>query len=145
MTAGEQATDELVAARDRLVRHVRRVCALRELGRRAEANDLERREFAGLVAAARAEDAIDAIVAREGARAADATVLADLVVARLRGHSPDQAGDIPPAHPEVAAAPSRPAPGENQIADFLDAMLALERAAPRRPLARTLNQNPGEK
>ncbi|MBX3738674.1 MAG: hypothetical protein KF715_18410 [Candidatus Didemnitutus sp.] len=109
----------------------------------AEADRLERTDLAAAIAAMRAahgdtavsQAEIDRIFAAESARAAEAVIIADLLIQQLAGRWPT------PAHatPRAAAVPggSRPAAetappgGSLEIADFLDAMLAGDRAVRR--------------
>jgi hypothetical protein len=116
----------------------RRICFLRFEGRPAEAQVIEETEFAEAAAKARgsasdeleAESILRGIRAEEEERVAGAIAFAEVLVPMLAKRAPDLA----PAR-AAAPAPRRaplPATGESRgIADFIDDMLAQERAGPR--------------
>lgn len=120
----------------------RRICTLAERGEIAEADRLRTGEFAAAVAALQGGAALDAAFAREAERLALATILAEqlapLLAARL---APTAAVAAPAAVPAAVAvtkaAPTSPPAGANprratspnDIAGFIDEMLALDRRA----------------
>ena len=137
MTADPAAS---TAETDRVVRLIRRICLLREQGRREEAGRIEATELVAALknapAAAGFAEAVpgrlEKLYAAETDRAADAVVLSELIVAQLRLHfpgappGPAAAADASP--PAFIRAPSPPG-GSPAIPDLLDAMLAHDRAA----------------
>jgi hypothetical protein len=116
----------------------RRICFLRLEGRAGEAQVVEETEFAEAAAKARgtAGDAFEAdsilkgIRAEEEERVAGAIAFAEVLVPMLERRVPALA-PAPAAAPAPRRAPP-PATGESRgIADFIDDMLAQERAGPR--------------
>lgn len=107
----------------------RRMVMLRLLGRASEAARLEHTAWTPAIAAAHAhggeDDELAALQHTEDERLATASVVADLVAARL---------PAAPSQPLVPASsppppPARPAGGDINIADMIDSMLAGQRAA----------------
>ena len=119
-----------------VARVYRRICFLRLEGLAEEAQGVEDSEFAGAVARARAacgtgaDSILDALMAEERERVAGAVAFAEVLVPmltrRLSGLSPATAAA--PAPPR-ARLPARDA--SRGIADFIDDMLAQERAGAR--------------
>ncbi|MBI5423035.1 MAG: hypothetical protein HZA32_03040 [Opitutae bacterium] len=120
---------------------------LRERGDAAAADRLEQDRLGPAIAAMRAahgdaaasQAEIDRIFATESARAAEAVIVADLLLQQLSERWPFPTGAPPRAAPatDETQAPdaAMPRSGTLEIADFLDAMLAGDRAA-RRPASR---------
>lgn len=112
----------------------RRICVLRLNGRAAEASRLHDGEFSAAVEALRAENAddpdfpvqLEAQLNAEEERAAEAVALAELLLPMLT----EQLGRAPAPAIRPAAAPARPAGARPapDIADFIDEMLAHDRA-----------------
>jgi hypothetical protein len=116
----------------------RRICFLRLEGRGTEAQVIEETEFAEAAAKARgasgdefeADSILRGIRAEEEERVAGAIAFAEVLVPMLERRVPALA-PAPPAAPAPRRAPP-PATGESRgIADFIDDMLAQERAGPR--------------
>jgi hypothetical protein len=120
---------------DELARLYRQVCSLRLQGRGREAQALDEGELATAVAAVRAHSGpgaeidgrLQALQAQERGRVADAAALADLLVPllleRLRLPLNGPAAAPRAQRPSQAARPASPS-----VADFIDDMLAQERA-----------------
>lgn len=135
------------SSRDEVPRLIRRICVLRERGDAAAADRLEQDRLGPAIAAMRAahgdatasQAEIDRIFATESARAAEAVIVADLLLQQLSERWPLPAGAPPRAAPATdetqAPEAAMPRSGTLEIADFLDAMLAGDRAA-RRPASR---------
>lgn len=135
------------SSRDEVPRLIRRICVLRERGDAAAADRLEQDRLGPAIAAMRAahgdaaasQAEIDRIFATESARAAEAVIVADLLLQQLSERWPFPTGAPPRAAPatDETQAPdaAMPRSGTLEIADFLDAMLAGDRAA-RRPASR---------
>lgn len=119
----------------------RRICFLRSEGLAGEAQALQENEFAEAEAAARAacasgseaDSRMDALLAEEGARVAQAIAIAEVLVPILA----KRLSVLLPA-PRLSAAPSvaarerKAGHDENRgIADFIDDMLAQERTGTR--------------
>jgi hypothetical protein len=116
----------------------RRICFLRFEGRAGEAQVIEDTEFAEAAAKARgvstdefeAESILKGIRAEEEERVAGAIAFAEVLMPMLAKRAPDVVPARAPA-PAPRRAPL-PATGESRgIADFIDDMLAQERAGPR--------------
>ena len=117
----------------------RRMCFLRFEGMAREAQVIEETEFAEAAAKARqasgseyeADSVLNALLVDERERVADAVAFAEVLVPMLSRSLPGLA----PAAAASPAAPRRarmPAHDESRgIADFIDDMLAQERAGPR--------------
>lgn len=115
----------------------RRICALRAQGRETDARAVEEGDFAAAVTALRErsgpgpenEERLQAVLAVEENRVVDATALAELLIPLLAERFRLQ----PVAIAAAAASPrpaKRPAPAAApSVADFIDDMLAQERAA----------------
>jgi hypothetical protein len=131
----------------RITRLIRRICVLREQGEAAAAQNLERDQLAvaldGLHASegteALPDDEVQRIFAAERTRAAEAQVLAEMLIPQLIGHFPPPATPVQnhkPALPRVDPPPPELRPvvngGTPAIPDLLDSMLARESAAARR-------------
>jgi hypothetical protein len=115
------------------------MCFLRFEGMGREAQAIEDTEFADAAARARkssgsefeADSLMSALLAEERERVAGAVAFAEVLVPML---SRSLAGLSPPAGaaPAATRVPRAPAHGESRgIADFIDDMLAQERAGPR--------------
>ena len=118
----------------------RRVCLLRSEGRSGEAQRMEETELAAAAMQAReasesgpeADARLEALVAGESERVAAAfafaEVLAPMLSDRLRALSPARAvaGNSGPSRPDI-----RPARDARGIADYIEEMLAQDRAASR--------------
>ncbi len=115
----------------------RRICFLRFEGRAGEAQVVEATEFAAAAAKAReastdgveAESIMKGILAEEKERVAGAIAFAEVLVPMLAKRVPDLAPA--PAAPPPRRAPMPLADESRGIADFIDDMLAQERAGPR--------------
>jgi len=117
----------------------RRICFLRFEGMASEAQAIEDTEFAEAAAKARrasgsefeADSVLNALLADERERVAEAVAFAEVLVPMrsrsLPGLAPSAAA--PPAAPRRARMPAHDA--SRGIADFIDDMLAQERAGPR--------------
>jgi hypothetical protein len=131
----------------RITRLIRRICVLREQGETAEAQDLERGQFAAALnelhasegADALPDDEVQRIFVAERARAAEAQILAAMLIPQLIGHFPPStapAQNHKPALPRPVPPPPDLRPvvngGTPAIPDLLDSMLARESAAARR-------------
>jgi hypothetical protein len=118
----------------------RRICSLRTQGRETDALALEQGGFAAALTAVRVQSApgpeteekVQTVLAAEEGRVADAGALADLLMPLLVQHlrnAPLVAAPAPRPHP---AKPSASAEVPS-VADFIDDMLAQERAGRPRP------------
>jgi hypothetical protein len=118
----------------------RRICLLRSQGRQTEAQRVEEAELAAAAAQAEDSDAgplaearVKALMAEEAERVAAAIAFADLLAPMLA----ERLGALAPLRERAAANPRpdvpRPGPaGESRgIADFIDEMLAQDRAGSR--------------
>jgi hypothetical protein len=132
------------ARRAGIARLIRQVCVLREQGDAAQATRLQENEVANAVRDFRLmegpealpESELQAMLASEERRVADAQILSELLLPRLVEHFPAEPsparsrgvrslpGPLPAATKAVAGPPTIP--------DLLDAMLAAERTG-RRP------------
>lgn len=123
------------------MRVYRRVCILRSEGRSGEAQRIEDTEFAAAADQARgalgagpgAEARLEALLAGERERVAEAVafaeILAPMLSARLR--APGTAGP-PAAESPLPARPGARRPAEARaVADFIEEMLAQDRAGAR--------------
>ena len=123
-----------------LIRLIRRVCLLTEQGDESEAVRLERTQLAEAVRQYRHDHGPDALTEQhlaeifmaEQRRAADAVVLAELLIPQLTGRARAEPRSAP-ARPadETAASPAASAEAASSrapvdIPDFLDAMLSGE-------------------
>ncbi len=122
-----------------IIRLIRRICLLHEQGAAAAAREFQSAELAAAVRGFRLQHGPDAlpdnrleeIFAAERNRAADAAVLAELLIPHLAGRSDTTAR--PAASTFTSPAPVRAAAeGPPGIPDLLDAMLAGERRAHQR-------------
>jgi hypothetical protein len=115
----------------------RRICFLRIEGRDADARRIMDSEFADAETAARAscgddpdaETSLKAYLVGEGERVAQAVAFAEVLVPELSRRLSARSGALPAA---AAKAPSPRAPSRGeapQVADFIEDMLAQERAA----------------
>ena len=128
-----------------IARVCRRICVLWERGDSAAAERVRATDLARAIETLRAESGdsdeaiqkrLDAIMVIEEERVANAAVLAELLAPMLGGSTPASfaaAAIHPPATlahelPVTGSAPERPRPVN--IADFIDEMLAQERAEP---------------
>jgi hypothetical protein len=119
----------------------RRICSLRAQGRPADARALEEGDFATALAAIRVdagpgpetEERVQTVLAAEEDRVADAGALAELLLPLLAQHLRN--APIAEAPPAARARPVKTsAPHEApSVADFIDDMLAQERASRPRP------------
>jgi hypothetical protein len=125
-----------------VTRACRRVCVLRERGQIEEAEQLRAGQLMELVAAARTADDSDAavaerlnaILAAETERVANAAVLAELLAPLLAGQGSrrDMPPPVPPSAPPPSPVPVAPPPAKlpgrrpASIADFIDDMIAQE-------------------
>lgn len=118
----------------------RRICSLRTQGRETDALALEQGGFVAALKAVRVhstpgpetEERLQTVLAAEESRVADADALADLLMPLLVKHlrnAPLAAAPVPQSRPaKTSAAAEAPS-----VADFIDDMLAQERAARPRP------------
>ena len=129
-----------------MARLVRRVCVLRERGEAEAADDLRLGALESLIASLRSatadgvaiDERIEAIYATEEERVANASVLAELLLPHLTDSTPlfgagsaaePNAGAMPlPSPPHALTPPAKPVRRPGDIADFLDDMIAQERA-----------------
>jgi len=115
----------------------RRVCVLKSTGRHAEARRLEATELEAALAcirtaaegSAEAEARIASVMAAESERVAEALTLAEILapmlVERLGSNPPVKRANEAPAEPRAR----RAADEDRGIADFIEEMLAQDRAA----------------
>jgi hypothetical protein len=138
--ATENLPDQNAAWRE-ATRICRRICVLREQGRQAEAETMMAQELAGVRAtlsdlgdSSAVEMRMAAIFAREEERVADATVLAELLAPTLCAAgavstpSVRSMNEATSSSPRIAPKPLVARGGTGDIADFIDEMLAQERA-----------------
>ena len=136
-----------------VARLVRRVCVLRERGETDEAENLHNGALASLLASLRqtsddpasVEQRIEAIYVIEQERVANASALAELLLPLLTDSAPlfgalseppMTAMPSPPPTAAYEAEPAKPARRPGDIADFLDDMIAQERAEETPPASR---------
>ena len=121
-----------------LIRLIRRVCLLTEQGDESEAVRLERTQLAEAVRQYRHDHGPDALTEQhlaeifmaEQRRAADAVVLAELLIPQLTGRARTEPRPVPAQSDETAAPAASGEPASSRapvdIPDFLDAMLSGE-------------------
>lgn len=129
-----------------LARLIRRICVLREQGDVAGAARLEENQLATAVRDCRLaqgpdalpEGELQAMLATEERRVAEAAIMAELLAPRLAGAWPAASGPAVAVSPRTAtfsppSARANAPPGSPAIPDLLDAMLAAERNSRRLP------------
>jgi len=117
----------------------RRICLLRLEGRDDDARRVMDAEFAPARAEALdacrgepdAESSLRAFLAGEGERMAMAVALAEVLIPELSLRLAGLGGALSRAAPAPAKAFARARTGEATVADYIDEMLAMERAARR--------------
>lgn len=123
-----------------IVRLVRRICLLSEQGDEPAAERLEQERLAPAVRdfreqhgpGALSEQKLAEIFVEEHKRAADAVVLAELLLSQLAARESTDREPVPPAGPAIASAGHRRIEPHTSIPDLLDVMLAGEAARRRR-------------
>lgn len=145
---------------DPIARLIRRICLLRERGDEAEAGKIEGEQLASAIRDFRLEHGPEAlpdlalknIFAAEKERAAEAAMLAELLLPQLLGQwSAPRLAPVEAFAPNAPSAP-QPAPtaahapasgaGPPAIPDLLDAMLAYESTSRRRDSAKLSSRRP---
>ena len=139
-TISHHAAD--AAQKSDLARLLRQASVLREQSDPVRASRLEANEIATVVREIREahgqgalpEGELQAMVAQEERRVAEAVILAKILISQLVGYFPAPAGPGPASPVRAAAEPvaAKTAAGPPAISDMLDAMLAAERTG-RRP------------